>query len=93
MGVALTGGGQRLELPADLVAGADPRACVLYVCRLRVGAHGHYPLAYRGEERWVGAAVNLRQVRAGGRARTGGRAAKAAAKAGLLDGTAWEVDD
>ena len=84
---------QQLTLPKHLVDTAGPDACILYLCRLRIDAHGYYPLSYCRDERWVGAVINVQQVRDNDRNVTGGLPARAAAKADLLDGSAWRTND
>ena len=57
---------QRVDLPAGLAARIGPDTCVAYVCRLRLGERAYYPGTLGRAERWLGAAVAVSLVEAGG---------------------------
>ena len=87
---------QRVDLPAGFAARIGPDTCVAYVCRLRLGERAYYPGTLARQHQWLGAAVAVSLVEAGGAlspAPTHVMARATAPRARLTSGAKWPERD
>lgn len=83
---------QHITIPQAISKNANPRSCILVICKLALHTQSYYPVSYNGKDRWLGAVINVQQTTATSILTfdfTGKKQTTIAEKSDLLSGNAW----
>lgn len=84
---------QQLQIPSFLAHRANPKSCILFLCKLALHTQDYYPVMYDNKDRWLGAMIGMQQTRATTIWTfdyTDKKQTRIAEKTALMNGCAWK---